>query len=95
MTNINEIGRLTFDEYNLLMKSAALKKLDEEHRNHKIAWLFREVKRTKMVGKKECYEYLTFKDFFDYDEKLKLINGTIEEKVNDEEFYELMLKANS
>lgn len=44
-----------------------LRNIDEEFSAHRQAWLNREVKAEKEVGKRIEPVYATFKQFFDYD----------------------------
>ena len=68
--------RMTFCEYKLRMKAYDLKMADEEYRMHKKAWLNREVKAEKRTGKgKSEPVYKKFKDFFDYEDLIKKIQG--------------------
>lgn len=89
-----EINILTLNQYNLLMKGAELRLLDEEHLIYKQAWLNRVVKRTETKGKQEVYVYGSFKDFFDYEKKYREITGEIVPTIKDEELSNLLLKAN-
>ena len=89
-----EINILTLNQYNLLMKGAQLRLLDEEHLIYKQAWLNRVVKRTEAKGKQEVYVYGSFKDFFDYEKKYREITGEIVPTIKDEELSNLLLKAN-
>ena len=73
------------------MFGARMKKLDEELALHKRAWLNREVER----GKKQYYVYSNFKDFFDYEKELKILNGEEVTKIQDKELGNLLLKANT
>ena len=89
-----EINILTLNQYNLLMKGAKLRLLDEEHLIYKQAWLNRVVKRTETKGKQEVYVYGRFKDFFDYEKEYREITGEIVPTIKDEELSNLLLKAN-
>ena len=89
-----EINILTLNQYNLLMKGAELRLLDEEHLIHKQAWLNRVVKRTETKGKQEVYVYGSVKDFFDYEKEYREITGEIVPTIKDEELSNLLLKAN-
>lgn len=77
------------------MFGARMKKLDEELALHKRAWLNREVERTEERGKKQYYVYNNFKDFFDYEKELKILNGEEVTKIQDKELGNLLLKANT
>lgn len=77
------------------MFGAKLRQIDQELIHHKRAWLNREVKRTEERGKKQYYVYSNFKDFFDYEKELKLLNGEEVTKIQDKELGNLLLKANT
>lgn len=77
------------------MFGARMKKLDEELALHKRAWLNREVERTEERGKKQYYVYSNFKDFFDYEKELKILNGEEVTKIQDKELGNLLLRANT
>ena len=89
-----EINILTLNQYNLLMKGAQLRLLDEEHLIYKQAWLNRVVKTTEMRNRKEVYVYGSFEDFFDYEKEYREITGEIVPTIKDEELSNLLLKAN-
>ncbi|HEP1374215.1 TPA: hypothetical protein ACNYDZ_000555 [Streptococcus pyogenes] len=97
MTDINEIGRLTLYEYDLLMTGKALAAVDESHKAHKQAWINYQVTATKLVGgkknKKEVPVYKKFEDFFDYEEEIRKITQEIDEGY-DKKGMDLLLKAN-
>ena len=60
-----QVDRLELPEYDLLMKAAGLRRVDEEYRTHEQALLNVAARATK--GKKAKPVYKTFKSFFDYD----------------------------
>lgn len=97
MTDINEIGRLTLYEYDLLMTGKALASVDEAHKAHKQAWINHQVSATRLVGggknKKEVPVYKKFKDFFDYEAEIKKITNEVDESY-DKKAMDLLLKAN-
>ncbi|HEP1259740.1 TPA: hypothetical protein ACQM6A_000853 [Streptococcus pyogenes] len=97
MTDINEIGRLTLYEYDLLMTGKALAAVDESHKAHKQAWINYQVTATKLVGgkknKKEVPVYKKFEDFFDYEEEIRKITQENDEGY-DKKGMDLLLKAN-
>nr|DAX82108.1 MAG TPA: hypothetical protein [Caudoviricetes sp.] len=77
------------------MFGAKLRQIDQELAHHQRAWLNREVERTEERGKKQYYVYSSFKDFFDYEKELKLLNGEEVTKIQDKELGNLLLKANT
>lgn len=68
-----QVDRLELPEYGLLMKAAALRRVDEEYRTHEQAFLTVAAKATK--GKKGRPVYKTFKSFFDYDAAVEKVKG--------------------
>lgn len=57
------------------MKAFNLKQIDEERDMHLQAWLNHGVTATKEQGKKQVPVYETFKEFFDYEARVKEIDG--------------------
>ena len=69
--SFEEVDRLTFPEYKLLMKSVRLKQIDTEYRLHLQAYLNFAVKAEKKAGKgKSKPVYREFKKFYNYEERL-------------------------
>ena len=68
---MEEVYRLEIPEYELLMKAANLRQVDEECRIHEQAFLTDVAKATK--GKKGTPVYKKFKDFFDYEAAIKKV----------------------
>lgn len=81
-----QVDRLELPEYELLMKAAALRRVDEEYRTHEQAYLTVAAKATK--GKKGRPVYKTFKSFFDYD-------AAIERVRNGEKHHDVMQKVSA
>ena len=72
---MEQVLRLEIPEYELLMKAARLRWVDEEYRTHEQAFLNVYARATR--GKKGRPVYKTFKDFFDYEKALeKIRTGT-------------------
>ena len=61
---MNEIGRMTMYEYDLLMTGVLLRKQDEDELLHRSAWLTRQVEATKSDGKTPLYK--KYSDFYRY-----------------------------
>jgi len=59
---MNEIGRMTMYEYDLLMTGVLLRKQDEDELLHRSAWLTRQVEATKSDGKTPLYK--KYSDFY-------------------------------
>lgn len=59
---MNEIGRMTMYEYDLLMTGVLLRKQDEDELLHRSAWLSRQVEATKPDGKTPLYQ--RYSDFY-------------------------------
>ena len=81
-----QVDRLELPEYELLMKAAALRRVDEEYRTHEQAYLTVAAKAIK--GKKGRPVYKTFKSFFDYD-------AAIEKVRNGEKHQDVMQKVSA
>lgn len=57
------------------MKAYALKQIDKEHDMHRQAWLNVQAGSRKTQGDKEVSVYKHFKDFYDYDKRIKEVSG--------------------
>jgi len=77
---IDEVDRMTLEELELRRKAYRLQQVDKERDLHWQAWLNRQVKAMKEVGKKQEYIFKKFKDFYDYEKHLNDINN---KKIND------------
>jgi len=64
----------TLFEYEAKMHAFELRKVDKEHDMHKQAWLNEVVSQTKKQGKKQVPMYKSFKDFYDYEKRLKEVS---------------------
>lgn len=66
MTDIREIDRMTFWEYDLKVRAYNLRQIDKERDLHWQAWLSREIQAKKKKGKNGLkYVYGKWADFFD------------------------------
>lgn len=83
---MNEIGRMTMYEYDLLMTGVLLRKQDEDELLHRSAWLSRQVEATKSDGKTPLYK--KYSDFY------KKKDTTKQKYQLSEEEKRLLLKAN-
>lgn len=94
---MQEIETLTVREYTLLMKAHRFHRVDREHDMHMEAWLHRAAGATKQVGQKEVGLYKKFKDFFDYEARVKEIEAPKKPKLSKEHkrMARLAAKANS
>ena len=68
---MKDIEVLSLYEYQMRMKAYQLARVDKEYDMHLQAWLNHAVKATKEQGKKQVYVYKNFKDFFDYEKRIK------------------------
>lgn len=75
---MEEVDRLEFPEYELMMKACRLRQVDEEYRAHEQAFLAVVAKATK--GKKHTPVYRRFTDFFDYEAAIRRITSGEERK---------------
>ena len=73
--SFEEVDRLTFAEYALLMEAVKLKQIDTDYRVHQQAFLNLAVKAQKKVGRKTKYIYSKFEKFYDYNKKLKEVKS--------------------
>nr|DAW30061.1 MAG TPA: hypothetical protein [Caudoviricetes sp.] len=83
---MNEIGRMTMYEYDLLMTGVLLRKQDEDELLHRSAWLSRQVEATKLDGKTPLYK--KYSDFY------KKKDTTKQKYQLSEEEKRVLLKAN-
>lgn len=67
------------------MKAHRLKRVDLEHDMHMAAWLNRAAAATKQVGQKEVGVYKSFKEFFDYEARLKEVEAPKKAKLSKEQ----------
>ena len=74
MNDMQEIERMTINEYNLRIKAYELSRIDKERDMHWQAWLNRQVQAMEEVGSKQRYVFKTFKEFYDYEKALNEIN---------------------
>ena len=76
MKSFEEVNKLTIPEYNLLMKSVELRRVDEENRLHLQAFLNFKAKAKKKAGKDKLRPvYANFKKFFDYEKEVNRVLG--------------------
>lgn len=69
---LDEVNRLSFEEYDLLVKAENLKQVDIDYRVHQLAWLPIIAKGQKRVGKNKLkYVYDKFEKFYDYKDALE------------------------
>lgn len=74
--SFDEVDRLTFAEYALLMKAVRLKQIDTDYRVHQQAFLNYAVKAQKKAGKNKTKPvYRKFKQFYDYEKELKKVKS--------------------
>jgi len=74
-TSLYDIKILTLQEYLLRMKAYRLQQVDKEYDMHLQAWHNHRVTWTKEQGNKQVPVYRTFKEFFDYEKRLKEVLG--------------------
>jgi len=88
--DIPDIERMTLHEYSLRMAASRLRRLDRQYEIHLQAWANQQAKATKKNGKPF---YVTFKEFFDYEEEEKRILG-FEENIKNDPLVQMVTKAN-
>lgn len=81
MKSFDDVDDLLIGEYLMLMKAHRFKQFNKQYNIHLQSYLNHAVKATKTIGKRERSIYPTFKDFFDYDEELQMLEGVIKDKV--------------
>lgn len=80
-TSFEEVDRLTFPEYELLMEAVRLRQVDKDYRNHLQAFLNFAVKAQKKAGKNKSKPvYGKFKRFYDYEKEVARVKGHEDEK---------------
>ncbi len=78
MRDFPEIRRMTLYEYNMRMKAFRLQQVDRDYDLHLLAWESWNVQAMKKQGKNKTVPvFKTFKQFFDYEARLK---GAYDEK---------------
>lgn len=84
MNDFSEIYRMTLYEYNMRMKAFRLKQVDRDYDIHLLAWESWNVQAMKRQGKdKRVPVFKTFKQFFDYEARLKEASGEKDGEKND------------
>jgi hypothetical protein len=79
--SFEEVDRLTFAEYEVLMEAVRLKQVDMDYRNHLQAFLNFAVKAEKKSGKNKSRPvYNKFKRFYDYEAEVKKVTSQGNEK---------------
>jgi len=68
---MDEVERMTFAEYLYRFKAYRLSRIDVEYDMHLSAWLNKQAGSTKEKGKKTVSAFESFKDFFDYEKRIK------------------------
>jgi hypothetical protein len=78
MERLVDVEEMTLTEFHYKRYAQEYKEIDEEYRLHKLAFLIRnaEAKINKGTEKKpkEEYAFKEFKDFFDYESVLKVVD---------------------
>ncbi len=96
MNDFAEINRMTLYEYNMRMTAFRLKQADREYAIHLQAWMNREIKAKRESGKKKLVPvYKTFKQFFDFEKRVREILRTEEKagvNMKSQGIYNLMKK---
>ena len=71
----DEVKDLTYHEFTLMVYANQLKSVDEEYRDHKLAFLHQMAKQTEGAGKNVRPKYATLQSFYDYREEIDKINN--------------------
>ena len=76
-TDVRQVDRMTIREYELVMKAAKLKQVDEEYKIHLLAFANQRARAEKKVGKgKTRPVYTRFNKFYDYKKELETVSRT-------------------
>lgn len=91
MNDFADINRMTLYEYGIRMKAYWLKSVDREYEIHLQAWTNWNVQAMKQQGKnKRVPVFRTFKQFFDYEKQLKMINGSTSKNKKNQAIAEIL-----
>lgn len=81
--NLSEVDALTIHEYELLIKAYELKIVDKNYFIHLQAFLNRNVKAEKRIGKRSKPVYDKFDKFFNYDQQTNRVLNKKQTKSSD------------
>ena len=87
------IEGMTIKEYGWRVEAYTMSRVDKEYDMHVQAWLNHQATATKQKGKKTVSAYKNFKEFFDYDKRMKAIKDTPEPE--EDRRKAMLLRANS
>lgn len=74
MTTLREAEEMSLYEYRLRLQGNLLKQVDREYELHLQAWLMREIKAERTIGKDKTEPvYKRFDKFFDYDQRISKV----------------------
>ena len=91
-----KLGRITLNQYFLMMRAVRLQLIDKQRDLHIGAWLNVQAKATKQRGKKTVPYFKTFDDFFpDPEHKKSDKKMTGQETRKYDELKGILLKANT
>lgn len=71
LTTLEEVGRLSLDEYDTYMEVSQLRDYDRQRAIHEQAWANQMVKATTRSGKQP--KYRKFKDFYDDEKQIRKV----------------------
>lgn len=94
--NLNEVARITLDEFDKYLKASRLRRLDEEYFISLQSFKNQQIQATKGSGKNSKPKYSTFKEFFDYEKQEKEILGVPKKKKEDnKKLLDIVTRLNS
>lgn len=94
--NLNDVARITLEEFDKYAKAYKLRRLDEEYLISLQAFKNQEIQSTKGSGKNTKPVYPSFKSFFDYEKQERMILGVPEKKKEDnKKLLSIVTKLNS
>lgn len=90
--SLYEAEKMTLREYSYEMHAHGLKEVDKERNIHLLAWQINQAQATKQKGKKTEAYFKDFREFFDYEKRIKALTGGHKENNS---LAKLLSKANS
>ncbi|WP_433956996.1 hypothetical protein [Cytobacillus horneckiae] len=80
-----DIEVLSLYEYSMRMKAFNLARIDKEHEMHQQAWINQKATATKKQGDKFIPVYKEFKDFYDFNARLRELEAPKKSRLTTEQ----------
>lgn len=77
-TSFDQVDNLTPYQYRIMTKARLYREIDEEKRDHRVAYESFRATSTKSMGKNTYPVYKTFKSFYDYEKRIRELEGQLE-----------------